>query len=93
MPPASSAVLDTSSNSPENKSAFAASQICVHAHSGKEAHVHEQQISLLQSYFWIFALNSYRTDSMTKIQIRGEQEVSIAVSLSCSEKENVAEYN
>ena len=92
MPPASSTVVDNSSNIPENKSAFAASQICVHTHTSKEAHVHDQQISLLQSYFWIFAVNSYRTDSMTKMKIWGEQEVSVAVSLTCSEKENVADY-
>lgn len=29
---------------------------------------------------------------MTKTQISGEQEASIAVSLSCSEKENVTDY-
>lgn len=82
----------TYSNSLENKSAFAASQICVHTHIAKEAHVRDQQIFLVQSYFWIFAVSSYRTDSMTKMQIWGDQEVSVAVSLSCSEKENVAYY-
>jgi len=67
MPPASSAVLEISSNSLENKSVFAASPLCVLAHTGTEALVHEQQISPVQSCFRIFAVNSYKTDSTTKM--------------------------
>lgn len=72
--PASSAVLDIPSNSLENKSAFAASQICVLTPWWSSSCRGWTEFSSTWIFcFWISAVNSYRTESMTKMQIWGSK--------------------